>query len=152
MSRSRRLSVTPGTAIAVLALFFALGGSAFAVGEELQALTATQQRCANGAVRGIATVVGDGAGMANLGDTFTSRKGVFARAFNCTGRGAQVRRAGIGVYEVRFAGNAAPTALAGGVGGSMASVQSLGGGTFKVTVYPSGVQDPLDLPFTLVIV
>jgi hypothetical protein len=149
MSRSKRLSVTPGTAIAVLALFFALGGSAFAVGEEL---AAAQQRCANGAVRGIATVVGDSAGMANLADAFTSRKGVFARAFNCTGRGVQVRRTGIGIYEVRFVGNAAPTALAGGVSGSMASVQSLGGGTFRVTVYPSGAHDTLDLPFTVLIV
>ena len=36
MERSRRPSITPGTAIAVIALFFALGGSAYAVGERIQ--------------------------------------------------------------------------------------------------------------------
>ena len=58
MSRVRQPSVTPGTAIALVALFFALGGSAFAVGERIQSRSVAQQRCANGAVRGIATVTG----------------------------------------------------------------------------------------------
>jgi hypothetical protein len=152
MNRQRTFSFSPATVLAVLALFFALGGSAFAVGEQLQALTAAQPRCANGAVRGVATVVGDANGIANVGDKFTSRKGIFARSFNCTGRGVQVRRTDIGIYEVRFVGNAAPTALVSGVAGSMASVQSLGGGTFRVSVYPSGTHDPLDLPFTVLLV
>jgi hypothetical protein len=152
MTRHRTLSISPTTVLAVLALFFALGGSAFAVGEQLQALTAPQQRCANGAVRGVATVVGDANGIANVPDKFTSRKGVFARTFNCTGRGVQVRRTAIGIYEVRFVGNAAPTALASGIAGSLASVQSLGDGTFRVNVYPAGTHDPLDLPFTIVVV
>ena len=52
MSRARHLSVTPGTAIALVALFFALGGSAFAVGERIQSPSVAQQRCTNGAVRG----------------------------------------------------------------------------------------------------
>ena len=43
---------TPGTVIALIALFFALGGSAFAVGEHVQGLAVAQQRCANGSVRG----------------------------------------------------------------------------------------------------
>jgi hypothetical protein len=55
MARIRRLSITPGTAIALIALFFALGGSAFAVGKRVQAPSVAQQRCANGAVRGIAS-------------------------------------------------------------------------------------------------
>jgi hypothetical protein len=148
----RRLSVSPATALAALALFLALGGSAFALGERVQALTAAQPRCANGAVRGVATVTGDSAGIANVADTFTSRKAVFARTFNCTGRGVQVRRLAIGIFEVRFVGNAAPTAVVSGVGGSMASAQPLGGGTFKITVYPSGAHDSLDLPFTIVVV
>ena len=58
MSRPR-LTTTPGTAIALLALFFALGGSAFAVGERIQSPSVAQQRCANGAVRGFASVTGD---------------------------------------------------------------------------------------------
>ena len=36
MKSARRLSITPGTALALIALFFALGGSAFAVGERIQ--------------------------------------------------------------------------------------------------------------------
>ena len=43
MSRNR-LSLTPGTAIALVALFFALGGSAFAVGERIQNPSVAQQR------------------------------------------------------------------------------------------------------------
>jgi hypothetical protein len=152
MIRRRTLSVSPATALAALGLFFALGGSAFALGEGVQALTAAQPRCANGAVRGIATVTGDSAGIANMEDKFASRKALFARSFNCTGRGVQVRRVGIGVYEVRFVGNSAPTAIASGVSGSLASAQALGGGTFRINAYPSGTQDPVDLPFTIVVV
>ena len=72
MTRIRRLSITPGTAIALIALFFALGGSAFAVGERIQAPSVAQQRCANGAVRGIAVVTGIASqGIANFPDSFT---------------------------------------------------------------------------------
>ena len=149
MIGQRRLSVSPATAIALLALFFALGGSALAVGH---GLTAAQPRCANGAVRGVATVIGDSGGVANIGDTFTSRKAVFARAFNCTGRGVQVRRVSIGVFEVRFVGNGAPTALATGLGGGEASAEPAVGGVFKVSVYPSGRADPEDRGFTIVAV
>ena len=52
MTSPRRPSLSPATAIALIALFFALGGSAFAVGQGIQSVTAAQQRCANGAVRG----------------------------------------------------------------------------------------------------
>ena len=45
MKRSLR-SITPSSAIALIALFFALGGSAFAVGERIQSPTVAQQRCA----------------------------------------------------------------------------------------------------------
>lgn len=153
MRASGRVSITPATALALVALFFALGGSAFAVGERIQAATAKQQRCANGAVRGIAHVTGDSSqGMANLPDRFTSSRRLFARAFNCTGRAVQVRRAGIGVYEVRFPRNAAPTALGAGDGTSTASATRIGPGTFRVNVYPVGIQDPADLPFVVVLV
>jgi hypothetical protein len=49
MERRRRFSFTPGTAIALIALFFALGGSAYAVGERIQRRRRAA-RCANGAV------------------------------------------------------------------------------------------------------
>jgi hypothetical protein len=144
-----RLSPSPATVIALLALFFALGGSAFAVGQKL---TVAQQRCATGSVRGIATVLGDNTGIANLGDTFTSRKTVFSRTFNCTGRGVQVRRVSIGVYEVRFVGNGAGTALATGVAGGEASAELTSAGVFRVRVYASGISDPEDRGFSIVVI
>lgn len=147
-----RLSIRPGTAIAVLALFFALGGSAFAVGERVHATAASQQRCAQGAVRAVAHVTGGPSGVANIPGNFSGANALFARKFNCTGRATQVRRLGIGIYEVRFVGNAAPNAIANGVAGVQASADSLGGGTFRVNVYPAGRNDPADLPFVLVAV
>jgi hypothetical protein len=148
MSR-RRLFPNPTTVIALLALFFALGGSAFAVGQKL---TVAQQRCTNGAVRGIATVLGDSSGIANVPDAFTSRKTLFSRTFNCSGRGVQVRRISVGVYELRFLGNAAATALATGIGGGEASAEPVSAGTFRVRVYPSGRADPEDRGFSIVLV
>jgi hypothetical protein len=130
-----RLSISPGTAIAVVALFLALGGSAFAVGERIQSTSVAQQRCTNGAVRGVAVVTGDPSkGMANLPDQFTSASGLFSRRFNCSGRAIQVRRAEIGVYEVRFLGNTAPSAIAGGIGLFSATAEPLGAGAFRIRV------------------
>jgi hypothetical protein len=147
---TRRISVSPATAIALLALFFALGGSALAVG---QRATVAQQRCANGAVRGIVTVVGDpGAGIANVGDQFTSRKAVFARTFNCTGRATQVRRVAPGVFEVRFVGNTAQSAVASSIGDAYADVEPEAGGVFKVSIHPAGRDDLSDRAFTVVAV
>ena len=119
---------TPGTVIALIALFFALGGSAFAVGEHVQGLAAAQQRCANGSVRGVATVTGNPAPghrehprhLLELAPT------LFSRRFNCTGKAIQVRRDGFGVYEVRFVGNSAPSAIASGVGEFTATSETLG--------------------------
>jgi hypothetical protein len=147
----RLSSIGPGTAIALVALFFALGGSAFAVGERIQGAAVAQQRCTTGAVRGIVVVTGDPrAGIANLADQFTSSKAVFGRTFNCTGRGIQVRRVSIGVYEVRLVGNGAQTALASGLNGGYASADPASAGIFKVSVYPAGRSDPEDRGFVLV--
>jgi hypothetical protein len=144
---------SPATAIALVALFFALGGSAFAVGERMQAASANQQRCANGAVRGVAVVTGNpAAGIANIPDRFTSSANLFGRRFNCTGRAVEVRRTAIGIYEVRFVGNAAQTALVGGLGGGYASADPARGGVFTVRVYPSGIADPADRGFVIVLV
>ena len=147
----RRLAVRPGTAIALVALFFALGGSAFAVGERIQAPSVAQQRCANGAVRGIATVTGNPSqGIANIPDQFSSANALFARKFNCTGRAVEVRRTAIGVYEVRFVGNAAPSVVATGLGLFSASVETIGPGTFRVRVQDIGRADETDGPFVVV--
>ena len=60
---TRSLSLQPGTALGLIALFFALGGSAYAVGERIHSPSVAQQRCTNGAVRGVAYVTGTSAGM-----------------------------------------------------------------------------------------
>jgi len=104
---TRSLSPKPGTALGLIALFFALGGSAFAVGERIHSPSVAQQRCTNGAVRGVAYVKGTSAGMANIPDQFTGAGNLFSRKFNCTGRAVQVRRVEAGVFEVRFVGVAA---------------------------------------------
>ncbi len=147
-----RISIAPTTGIALVVLFLALGGSALAVGERVQGALANQQRCAQGAVRGIAVVTGDPrVGIANLPSRFTSSRAVFGRRFNCTGRSIQVRRLGIGLYEIRFLGNGAQTALAGGLGGGAASVDPPAGGVFRVSVTPAGRADPEDRGFTIVL-
>ena len=153
MKPTRRLSLTPGTALGVIALFFALGGSAFAVGERIQSPSVAQQRCTNGAVRGIAAVTGDPSkGIANIPDQFTSANALFARKFNCAGKPIQVRRVEIGVYELRFVGNAAPNVVANGVGEFSASVETVGPGTFKIRVQNVGRADEADGPFVVVAV
>ena len=146
----RRLPVSPATVIALAALFFALGGSAFAVGERLQSMAAAQQRCANGAVRGVAVVTGGSSGTANIPDQFSANAGLFTRKFNCTGRATQVRRISIGIYELRFVGNSTPTAVAGGFVGGYAAAEVVSPGVFRIAVYPSGGGDPEDRSFTVV--
>ena len=151
--KPKRLSITPATAISLLALFFALGGSAFAVGERIQSPSVAQQRCANGAVRGFASVTGDPSkGMANIPDQFSSANVLFTRKFNCTGKAVQVRRTDIGVYEVRFVGNAGGTVLANGIGLFSASVELLAPGNFRVRVQNIGRADEDDGPFIVMVV
>ena len=152
MKSVRRLSITPGTALGLIALFFALGGSAFAVGERIQSPSVAQQRCTNGAVRGVAAVTGTSAGMANLPDKFTSAGNLFSRKFNCTGKAVQVRRVETGVFEVRFVGVSGASGVGSATGDAYATVEPAPGGAFKVTMHPAGRDDKLDLPFTIVVV
>jgi hypothetical protein len=150
MSRPRP-SIAPGTAVALVALFFALGGSAFAVGESMQGPSVAQQRCTNGAIRGIATVVGaPNQGMANVPDRLTGAPNLFARRFNCTGKAVQVRRVEAGVFEVRFVGIAGASAVGSAVSDdAYATVRNGSGGSFIVTMHPAGRDDRADLGFTL---
>jgi hypothetical protein len=151
--RRSRVSPTPTSAIAVAALFFALGGSALAIGERVSDSTAAAQRaCSQGNVRGVAHLTGGPSGAANIPGTFTGARALFGRRFNCTGRAVQVRRLGIGSYEVRFAGNGAPTAIASGGSGVQASADRVGSGVYRISVYPSGRADPADLPFVVMLV
>jgi hypothetical protein len=151
--KSKRVSIGPGTGIAVLALFFALGGSAFAVGERVQGSTAAeQQRCGQGDIRGIARITGGAAGPANIPGNFSGRPALFAQRFNCSRGATQVRRIQAGIFEVRFTRNLSGSAVVSGASGAYASVDPLGGGVFRVVVYPPGIRDPADLPFTIVAV
>ena len=153
MKTSSRLTFTPATALALVALFFALGGSAFALGDRIQSQLAAQPRCANGAVRGIAVVTGSSsAGIANIGDSFTSNKSFFSRRFNCTGKATQARRVETGVYEVRFVGVSGGSAVASATGGTYTTVEPAAGGAFRVTMHPAGRDDRVDVPFTVVVV
>lgn len=105
--RAPRLRPAPAPVLALLALFFALGGSAFAVGGSVlgPAAVKPQPRCQTGAVLGIAAVTGrPSEGIANIPSQYVSARDVFGRRFNCTGKGIQVRRVATGVYEVLFAG------------------------------------------------
>ena len=124
MERNRRPSITPGTAIALIALFFALGGSAYAVGRARQSPAVAQPRCAGGAVRGIAVVTGIASqGMANFPDSFTSAGSLFGRRFNCTGRAVQARRVQAGTFEVRFVGISGGSAVASATNDAYATVR-----------------------------
>ena len=145
------ISISPATVIALIALFFALGGSAFAVGQRLDGAAVAQQRCANGAVRGIAWVTGDpSAGAANIPDQFTSTAKLFGRKFNCNGRAVQVRRVDLGTFEVRFVGNAARSAVASAAGDIGANVELVAGGAFRIILHPAGRDDKIDTGFTVV--
>jgi hypothetical protein len=151
VTRSGRLTITPGTALGLIALFFALGGSAFAVGERIQGTSVAQQRCTNGAVRGIAVVTGNpAAGMANFPDAFT---GVgISRKFNCTRRAVQARRVDVGTFEVRFVGISGASGVGSAAGDFLSTVQALPDGVFRVTMHPAGRDDKIDVAFTLIVV
>jgi len=152
MKPTRRFSMTPGTALGVIALFFALGGSALAVGERIQSPSVAQPRCTNGAVRGVAAVIGTSTGMANIPDKFTSAGALFTRKFNCTGKAVQVRRVESGVFEVRFVGSAGTSAVGSASSDAYADVEPIAGGAFRVIVHPAGRDDKAELPFTIVVV
>ncbi|MDH5332762.1 MAG: hypothetical protein OEW65_02685 [Thermoleophilia bacterium] len=139
------MRVTPSMIVALGALFFALGGSAVAVTQAVK----PQARCQPGAVRGYVAVTGEPTkGIANIPDTFTSAKGLFAARFTCQGGAPQVRRVDRGVYEVRFPGNAARVAAI-----SAPEAQPTGGynGTaFRVNLWVPGRFDPVDTPFVVI--
>jgi hypothetical protein len=153
MKSVRHLSITPGTTLGLIAVFFALGGSAFAVGERIQSPSVAQQRCTNGAVRGVAAVTGvPSQGIANIPDKFTSAGNLFSRKFNCTGKAVQVRRVETGVFEVRFVGASGASGVGSATGDAYATVEPTAGGAFKVTMHPAGSYDKIDSPFTIVLV
>jgi hypothetical protein len=84
-----RFRISPAMAVSLLALFFALGGSAFALSSKI----APQAKCGQGSVRGLAEVTGQpDHGAANLPDHFTADASYLGRHFNCGGGAIQVKR------------------------------------------------------------
>jgi len=127
----RNLRPSPALVVGALALFFAIGGSAFAV---VNKTAVAQQRCASGAVRGLAYVTGNsGKGVGNIPQVWQSGGEFFGARFNCNGGTVQVRNDGNGT-DVRFVGNPGSTATATPVQGSAAgiSVLRLPDGSFHV--------------------
>ncbi|MCZ7587442.1 MAG: hypothetical protein M5U27_00980 [Gaiella sp.] len=139
------MRVTPSTVLAGAALFFALGGSAIAVNEAVK----PQARCQPGAVRAFVAVNGDPTkGIANFPDQFTNAKALFGARFNCAGAAPQARRVEVGVYEVRFPGNAAQIATASSAAAET-TIGYVGPGTFRVSLWVPGRQDAVDTTFTV---
>lgn len=101
---------SPALVISLVALFFALGGSAFAIGaKELSA----QPRCATGAVRGLAVVTGAKTDLSGIStSTYSSDASLFTYRWSCTGKGILVKRdpkfEGI---DVKFVGNPSSVAI-----------------------------------------
>jgi hypothetical protein len=137
--RSRKPS--PALVLSVTALFFAIGGSAFAVG---QRVGVAQPKCANGAVKGFAYVKGDpNKGIQNLPEEFVSDPKVFGTAFNCSGKPVQVRRTG-NSFQIRFPGTAGRLAIVTGAGPQAEQfwASAVPGGIWQITRQgPVGAQD-----------
>jgi hypothetical protein len=97
---------SPALFISLLALFFALGGTAFAIGEK----STPQVRCQTGAIRGIALVTGGEVGMDSLPNAYQGDDGLFSYRWSCTGGQVVVRKPvdknGI---DVEFVGNPQPS-------------------------------------------
>lgn len=153
---SRRLRVSPALVVAGVALLFALGGSAFAIGQKA---AAPQQRCKNGTVRALAVVTGvPRQGIENLPSNYAAVPQAFSRRFNCTGRFVQVRHAGNGQWDVRFGGISGASCLASSLSPDAGSIscQPLPDGGYRVSLRGVGTQDnflpPMNVPFLVVIV
>jgi len=136
---------SPSPVLAGAALFFALGGTAVAVNEAVK----PQARCAPGAVRGYVAVNGDPAkGMANFPDQFTNAKPLFGSRFNCAGAAPQARRVDVGVFEVRFPGNASQVAMVSSTTAET-TIGYVGNGVFRVSLWVPGRQDAVDTTFSV---
>ncbi len=157
----RRRRPSPALVLSALALFFAVGGSAFAIGKAV----VPQPKCANGAVRGFAVVTGDPTkGLDNTPQDYSSAPALFGPRFNCTGGIVEVRKlpANDG-YEVHFRGITSKVATANVIGdlAGSATVTPMADGGFQVVTagnQTSGSQNTagqfnrrLDMQFLIVV-
>jgi hypothetical protein len=134
--RARRPS--PALVLSALALFFSIGGSAFAVG---QRLAVAQPRCANGAVKGFAYVTGDpAAGIQNIPDAYSSNAKLFGQRFDCAGGAVQIKRTRDG-FQIKFNGIVGRAAVVSGADGNNAdpmTVTPQSDGSYLVTPVHTG--------------
>jgi hypothetical protein len=152
---SRRLRISPALVVAGAALLFALGGSAFAIGQK----TAPQPRCQTGAVRAIAVVTGlPLKGIENLPGEYTSDPKAFDRRFNCTGKGVEVKHGPSGSYDVRFPGISGASCLASSMSADAGSVscQPQPDGSYRVilrgVITDGNVLPPQNVTFLVVVI
>ena len=150
---------SPALLIALVALFFALGGTAFAVGsKEL----ASQQRCAAGAVRGIALVTGGKVGLDALSANWTSDPSLFGYHWNCGGGKIMIRKASdVQGVDLKFSGNSSTVAIVSSANNGVpdgGSVSRQPDGSFRVTMggsnsstAPGSWQFQSDVPFVIVL-
>lgn len=147
---------SPALLVSLLALFFALGGTAFALGSKIT----PQPRCATGAIRGIA-VVGGKLDLSSLTSNFSDVPDAFTSRWSCTGGKVLIRKSSSSPgIDVQFVGNPASVAIvssdASGVPYS-GSVSRSSDGSFHVTMGGSngGAPGPWqyqgNVPFTIVL-
>ena len=137
--------ITPSMVVAVVALFAALGGSAFAVGSHTAKLG-----CTPGAAKAYVTIdlehfVG------SFPQSFSSDPKLFARRYACNGRVPEVRGSKNSI-DIRFPGLApgAPVASTLTSTGGFASITIQSDGSYRVSTWdPTG--NALGRGFTLVI-
>jgi hypothetical protein len=157
MRKLRRPS--PALALSLLALFFALGGTAFAIGAKV----VPQPRCATGAVRGIAIVGGTNTDLSSLPTTLASHPDAVPYSWSCTGGQVMISKlSGAQGIAVKFVGNPATVAIVssaasngGPYGGSVSrasdgSFHVVMGGANGITV-PGEWEPQWDIPFTIVL-
>jgi hypothetical protein len=126
-----RVKLNPALCISLAALFFALGGTAFAMGSK----TTPQPKCSTGAVRGIAEI-NPSFDLSTLTANLQETPQAFSYTWNCTGGKVYIRKSNNGI-DVQFLGNAAPVATVSGIDGGWpfaGSVTRTSGGWFHVTM------------------
>ena len=150
-----RLCPSPAFVVAALALFFAIGGSAFAVAGRAEV---AQSRCTPGAIRGIAEVIGDPhKGIANMSGKFSTSSVLFGYRWNCSGGAIAVRQDRFG-FDVMFAKNGARVGLGTAVvvdGGAVAVTRNLDGSFHVATagdVPNQNFRNRQDLPFVIAVI
>ncbi|HEY8030759.1 MAG TPA: hypothetical protein VIE38_14795 [Gaiellaceae bacterium] len=150
---------SPALIVSFVALFFALGGSAYAIGSKA---FSAQPRCATGAVRGIALITGAKTDISSLSSSnYTSAPSLFGYRWSCSGGAILVRKAAgvLGGVDVKFSGN--PSSIA--IVSSAASGTPYGGsvsrqpdGSFRVVIggavgTPGQFEAQWNVPFVIVL-